>query len=97
MKVAELFSLKDKVAIVTGGHAWLGYDMACALAEAGCSIIITSRELSRAQETAEKITEEYGADALALEMDQCHHEQVKTMVEKAYTWKGHIDILINNA
>lgn len=97
MKVMDLFNLKDKVAIVTGGHAWLGYDMACALAEAGCSIIITSRELSRAEEAAAKIAREYAVDSLGLEMDQCSHEQVKCMVEKAYSWKGHIDILINNA
>jgi short-subunit dehydrogenase len=97
MQTMELFNLKDKVAIVTGGHAWLGYDMACALAEAGCNIIITSRKLSRAQETAKKIAEEYQVDTLALEMDQCYHENVKTMAENAYKWKGHIDILINNA
>ena len=97
MKVLELFNLKGKVAIVTGGHAWLGYDMACALAEAGCNIIITSRELLRAQETADKIADEYGMDVLALEMDQCCHEQVKAMAEKAFRWKGRIDILINNA
>ena len=97
MKVMDLFSLKDEVAIVTGGHAWLGYDMACALAEAGCSIIITSRELSRAGEAAAKIAREYAVDSLGLEMDQRSHEQVKQMAEKAYNWKGHVDILINNA
>jgi len=93
----DLFKLNGKVAIITGGHAWLGYDMACALAEAGCHIVITSRELEKAQHTAQKIAEKYGNDTLALEMDQRFHEQVVLMAKKAFEWKGHIDILINNA
>ena len=39
--VFELFRLDGKVAIVTGAHAWLGYDIACAFAEAGADVIIT--------------------------------------------------------
>ena len=97
MSVMDLFKLNGKVAIITGGHAWLGYDMACALAEAGCHIVITSRELEKAQHTAQKIAEKYGNDTLALEMDQRFHEQVVLMAKKAFEWKGHIDILINNA
>ena len=97
MNVLDMFRLNGQVAIVTGAYAWLGYDMACAMAEAGSHVIITSRSLSRAKEAAEKIAKEYEVEALGLEMDQCHHDQVKSMVEKAQAWKGRIDILINNA
>lgn len=97
MSVMDLFKLDGKVAIITGGHAWLGYDMACALAEAGCHVIITSREIARARRTVQEIAKKYGIDTLALEMDQRFHDQVKEMARKAYEWKGHIDILINNA
>lgn len=96
-KIVDLHNLKDKVAIITGGHAWLGYDMACALAEVGCNIIITSRTPDKLEKTIKKIKHEYSVDALALSMDQCHYEQVKEMVKRAKEWKGHIDILINNA
>lgn len=92
-----MFRLDGQVAIVTGAHAWLGYDMACALAEAGCNIIITSRVMSQAQETAKKIREEYEVDTLALTMDQRFHDQVAAMAKAAHAWKGRIDILINNA
>ena len=95
-KIPGLYNLKNKVAIITGGHAWLGYDMACALAEAGCHIIITSRTPGRLDETTRKISSENGVDTLALIMDQCLHSQVKEMAHKAQEWKGHIDILINS-
>ncbi len=97
MKVGEMFKLNGKVAIVTGGSEWLGYDMASTLAEYGSDIIITSRTLDRAEKATGKIRAEYGVDTLALTMDQCSHDEVKAMAEKAHGWKGHIDILINNA
>lgn len=96
-KIADLYNLKNKVAIITGGHAWLGYDMACALAEVGCDIIITSRTPEKLEKTIKKISYDYGVDTLALSLDQSQHEQVKEMAKHAKNWKGQIDILINNA
>jgi NAD(P)-dependent dehydrogenase (short-subunit alcohol dehydrogenase family) len=97
MHVLDSFRLDGKVAIITGAHAWLGYDMACAMAEAGCNVIVTSRNLARSQETAEKISKAYNVQTLALTLDQRFYNQVTSMAENAYAWKGHIDILINNA
>ena len=97
MTIAEMFNLKGKVAIVTGAHAWLGFDMAGVLAEAGCNLIVTSRDKTRARETAAIIEGKYGVEALGLTMDQRYHEHVKAMAEQAQSWKGRIDILVNNA
>ena len=97
MNVFEMFRLDGRVGLVTGAHAWLGYDMACALAEAGCHVIITSRERARAQEAAARISKEHGVDTLALVMDQRFHDQVAAMAAEAHAWKGRIDVLINNA
>ena len=92
-----MFRLDDRVGIVTGAHAWLGNDIACALAEAGCHVIITSRDRERAQKAAGEIHDRYGVDTLALAMDQRFHDQVAAMATEARQWKGRIDILINNA
>ena len=97
MNVLDMFRLDGRVAIITGAHAWLGNDMACALADVGCNIVITSRDLDRAQETADRIRKDYWVDTLALSMDQCCHEQVAAMARDAQAWKSRIDILINNA
>ena len=97
MNVLEMFRLDGRVAIVTGAHAWLGYDMASALAEAGCHIVVTSREEARAKETADRIRSAHGVDTLGLTLDQRFHDHVAAMAEAAYAWKGRIDILINNA
>ena len=95
--IPDLYSLKDKLAIITGGHGGLGYDMACELASAGCHVAITSRFAEKLPEPAKTIRARYGVDVLTLTLDHCDHEQVKHLAQQAQQWKGHIDILINNA
>ena len=94
-QVHGLLNMQGKVAIVTGGHAWLGNDMACALAEYGCDIIITSRELARAEAAA--IAAKYGVSTLGLTLEQKEYESCSKMARDAFAWQGHIDVLINNA
>ena len=93
----DLFKLDGKVAIITGGSQWLGFDIATAFAEAGADIVITSRTLSRAQESTEKLRKRCNIDTLAIEMDHCNWTQVENMAKEVFSWKGHIDILVNNA
>jgi len=92
-----MFRLDGRVAIVTGGHAGLGRDMARALAEYGCAVAITSRELARAEVAAAGIAGAFGVDAAGLQMEQKDSLSVRRMADAALAWKGRIDILINNA
>lgn len=96
-EIVEMFDLRGKVALITGGAVHLGYDMSCVLAGAGCSLVITSRNISRAQESAGKLSQKYGVEVLPLSLDQTVPEQVSKAVKEAHEWKGHIDILVNNA
>lgn len=93
----DAFKLEGKVAIITGGHSWLGFDMASVLAEYGASIIIASRNEERISKACKRISSEYGVDTYYIVFDQTEPEECKAMAEKAQNWKGHIDILINNA
>jgi NAD(P)-dependent dehydrogenase (short-subunit alcohol dehydrogenase family) len=90
------FALTDKVALVTGADKGIGQGIAVGLAHAGASVAITTRRLSRADETLRMIEAE-GRPAHALELDV---SQVKTMpsaVDEVVKRFGRIDILVNNA
>jgi gluconate 5-dehydrogenase len=91
------FNLSGQVSIITGGSTNLGFDMACALAQAGSDIVLTSRKYERVRRATEKINRTYGVDALPIEMDHRHHQQVVNMVSKVMNWKSHVNVLINNA
>lgn len=97
MKYTDIFDLTGQVAIITGGHSWLGYDMACALASANCNIIIAARNLQKSIAACQKIENLYHVDTLALSFDHTDYKEVVQMAEAANAWKNRIDILINNA
>jgi NAD(P)-dependent dehydrogenase (short-subunit alcohol dehydrogenase family) len=93
----EMFRLDGKVAVVTGGARHLGYDMAEVLAEAGCDLAITSRTVENAEAAAKKLREQYGREVLAEALDVRQFEQIDAFAQKVLAWKGHVDVLVNNA
>jgi NAD(P)-dependent dehydrogenase (short-subunit alcohol dehydrogenase family) len=93
----NFWDLNGKVAIITGGARGLGYDMACALASAGCNLILTSRFKNSLEEPVQHLKTKYNVEVMGLELDHRHFNQVSDMAEKAMAFKGSIDILINNA
>ncbi len=95
--VMESFRLDGKTALITGGARTLGYDMSETLAEAGSHLVITSRDLPRAEAAADKLRRAYGVDVLPLALDVRDYDQVAAAAEQARQWKGRIDVLINNA
>lgn len=94
--IEELFSLKGKVAIVTGASKGLGKAMAEALAGAGADVVVAARTISLLEETAEVITR-YGRRALPIKCDVANDDDVQKMVKVAVQEMGKIDILVNNA
>ena len=91
------FDLKGQCAIVTGCSTGLGVQMAEALANQGCNIVVVARRQNLIEEVASKIKETYGVDTLAVPCDITDTESVEKMVSAAYDKFGRIDILINNA
>lgn len=94
--VMEQFSLKDRVAIVTGGGQGLGKSMAIALAQAGANIVIAARRLETAMETKTLIEAE-GVKCTVIKADVRVDEDVANMVAEVMKEYGKIDILVNNA
>lgn len=92
-----MFDLAGQVAVITGGARHLGFDAASILAAAGCDVAITSRDLVRSQESAEKLRQQYSTDVLPVELDQTCYTDVSAAARRVWDWKGRIDILVNNA
>ena len=96
MNTKQLFDLSGRVAIVTGGSAGLGRQMAQGLAEMGANLVLCARKKDRCEQAAEELRE-LGVQALGLECDVRNAEQVGAVVEETLSRFQKIDILINNA
>lgn len=89
--------LKGKVAIVAGSSKGLGKAVAFELAREGANVVICSRNETTLLETAREIGSQTGVQVLAIPADVAKPADVESLVEKAATRFGRIDILINNA
>jgi NAD(P)-dependent dehydrogenase (short-subunit alcohol dehydrogenase family) len=96
MSVRELFELKGKVALITGGSRGLGLQMAQGLGEMGARIAISARKSAELEEAKSQLAG-HGIDALTVVNDLAKPDQVPALVEAVVSHYGSIDILINNA
>lgn len=94
--VNELFSLKGRTAIVTGGGQGLGKSMAIGLAQAGADIVIAARRIETALVTQKEI-EALGVKCTVIKGDMRVEEDVIRMVNQVVEEYAKIDILFNNA
>jgi dehydrogenase/reductase SDR family protein 4 len=90
------FSLDGKVALIVGGAGDLGKAMANRLAEAGASIVLTSRKVENLEKVASGINAS-GGKAVAIASHLGKSEEVKKMVEAVKAQFGKVDVLINSA
>ena len=91
-----LFDLSGRVAIVTGGNGGIGLGMARGLADAGASIVVAGRNLSKNAAAVAEL-EALEAKAVAVEVDVTSEASCRALVTAAVEHFGRLDILINNA
>lgn len=91
--IKELFDLSGQTAIVSGGAMGIGEGIARRLSEAGCNLVIADTNLEQAQKTASGLP----GDAVAIMTDISREEDVASMIEKAVSEFGGVDIMVNNA
>jgi NAD(P)-dependent dehydrogenase (short-subunit alcohol dehydrogenase family) len=89
-------TLKDRVAIVTGGGTGIGLAVAKRLGSLGARLVIGSRN-SANLETGSAELLHAGFDPLIVQVDVRRPEQVDELVQRTIKHFGHIDILVNNA
>ncbi len=91
-----MFSLKDKVALVTGASQGIGRDTALALSEAGAKVALAARNEEKLNVLAQEIAAK-GGEALVVKMDVADAEQIKAGFKAVLEKFGKLDILVNNA
>jgi NAD(P)-dependent dehydrogenase (short-subunit alcohol dehydrogenase family) len=94
--LTELFGLRNKTAVITGGGGHLCGEMAYALARAGVSVAVVDLREEKAVAVKERI-ENAGGKAIALSADVTRKEDHFMVFEHAVETFGHVDILINGA
>ena len=88
----NLFDLKGKTALVTGGNGGIGLAMAQGLAAAGAKVAIAGRDKAKNGAALQSLP-----GAVALEADLKEEASCRAMVDEAATRLGRLDILVNNA
>ncbi|MBT5213202.1 MAG: SDR family oxidoreductase, partial [Pelagibacteraceae bacterium] len=96
MNVLESFSLKGKVALVTGGAGLYGRQIVEALAEAGAETYIASRNVESLQQVAKEETDR-GHNVTAMKLDLSQDESIEKLYASIIAKSGKCDVLINNA
>jgi glucose 1-dehydrogenase len=90
-------TLRDKVAIVTGGNSGIGKAIAVGLAKAGASIVIDYIADPAATEALEREIASLGDQAIGVEADVSRIEDLQRLVDAAVAKFGRLDIMVNNA
>jgi len=96
MKAADMFSLKGRVALVTGASSGLGVQFAKALADNGAAVALVARRADRLKSLKDEI-EGKGGRAVAIEADVTDHAAVAHTFDAAEKAFGTVTILVNNA
>jgi NAD(P)-dependent dehydrogenase (short-subunit alcohol dehydrogenase family) len=92
----ELFDLKEKIAIVTGGNRGIGFAIAGGLARAGATVVIANRNAEAGQKAAAAIRGN-GFTATSVPTDVSEKSSVENLVTKVMEDFNRIDILVNSA
>lgn len=95
MENLEIFSLKGKTAVVTGGSGLYGRQITLALAEAGAKVVIASRNKEKNEEYAESLRKQ-GYNIVSEVLDQGDEESIIALADRLEK-DGGIDVLVNNS
>ncbi|MCL4140361.1 UNVERIFIED_CONTAM: hypothetical protein GTU68_007777 [Idotea baltica] len=89
------FSLKNKIAVITGGGSGIGKAISLTFAQQGANVQIVDFNLEAAEETVKEI-KAFGEKAAAYKCDVANQSNVESIIA-TIKQKGAIDILVNNA
>jgi NAD(P)-dependent dehydrogenase (short-subunit alcohol dehydrogenase family) len=94
--IQQLFDLKGRTALVTGGSRGLGLQLAHALGEAGARIMLSSRKAGDLEEAVADL-QAAGIDARWIAADCAREDDIRKLADQTLERMGDVDILVNNA
>lgn len=95
MKIQELFSVKGKVALITGGSRGIGLMIARGYVENGVKVYISSRKRDICDQVAAELSK--AGECMSLPADLSKPEGRKWLIEELMNREGALNILVNNA
>jgi len=93
----NLFSVKDKVVLITGGSRGIGEMLAAGFLANGAKVYISSRKAAACDQTAKRLMETYGGEVIALPADLSTVEGCTSLAAQFSALETRLDVLINNA
>tara|TARA_Y100000385_G_scaffold283654_1_gene340153 strand:- start:3643 stop:4359 length:717 start_codon:yes stop_codon:yes gene_type:complete len=90
-------SIRNKVALITGGSKGIGYGIAEAMVKAGIHVAITSRSMKNAEEAAQNLQKLAAVEVLPIQADVKSWDDHQSMVDQVTSKLGGLDIVIANA
>lgn len=96
-RIQDLFSLKGKVAVVSGGAGLIGARTCDILAEAGADVVIVDSNADLAQREADRIAQATGRAVVPRSMDITVEDDVNELAEEVFSSFGRVDVLVNAA
>lgn len=93
----DLFSIKHKVALVTGGSRGIGEMIAAGFLTSGAKVYISSRKAEVCDSTATRLSKEFGGECISIPSDLSTLDGVESLANTISSEESKLDILINNA
>lgn len=93
----DQFSLKGKVAVVTGASGTFGTEFVRNFAAHGADVVLAVRDPQKGEGVAAQLRKDYGADTKVVLFEATDVQTIKTMAAEAWAWKGHVDVVVCNA
>lgn len=93
----DIFSIRGKVALVTGGSRGIGEMIAAGFLAGGAKVYISSRKADVCDATAERLAKTYGGTCISLPADLSQMSGIESLAARLAEKESRLDILVNNA
>ena len=97
MKLDQLFSIKGKTAVVTGGSRGIGEMITAGFLANGVKVYITARKAGPLIDKAKELSDQFGQECIAIPSDLSSHDGIVEFADELKTRESSVDFLINNA